>query len=69
MQYNKKSNLPSSNIGIRSIGPIQILNFFVLICIKRFITIGDGLWFLGGFNPSLFLAVMLRFSTVVMMVI
>lgn len=69
MQYNKKSNLSSANIGIRSIGPIQILHFLTFIPIKRFVTICDGLWFLCRFDPSFFFAVMLRFSTLMVMVI
>lgn len=69
MQYNKKSNLSSTNIGIRSIGPIQILDFLAFIPIKRFVTICDGLWFLCWFDPSFLFAVMLWFSTMMMVVI
>lgn len=64
-KYNKKSNLSPSHVRISSISAIQILNLLAFVGIEGFIAIRDGLGLLSRLDPSLFLAMMLWLSAVV----
>ena len=58
----KISNLSSANVWICCVSAVQVF-YFLLVVVKRFGTFCDGLWLLCRLNPAFFFAVMLMFST------